>query len=179
FVYDDSGRLREDVQDNLPIHECNAFCGCPASCPNRVTQRGRKYGIQLKHTGSKGYGVFAREKIPAHTYVGTFAGELIPRSVAEGRIKWVDFDAVTHQFAMNFWYIGKPRSEKPSDGARGPIFVMDASRAGNFTRFVNHSCSPNCRVLPLYVDEQDERKPLLTFWTRQTIAAGDEITISY
>ncbi|KZV59284.1 SET domain-containing protein, partial [Peniophora sp. CONT] len=59
------------------------------------------------------------------------------------------------------------------------IFVMDASRVGNFTRFVNHSCSPNCCVLPLYVDVQNKRKPLLTFWTRQTIVAGDEITISY
>ncbi|KZV59285.1 SET domain-containing protein, partial [Peniophora sp. CONT] len=77
FVYDNSGRLCEDVQDNLPVYECNVFCSCPASCPNRVTQHGWQYGIQLKHTGSKGYGVFTREKIPAHTYVGTFAGELI------------------------------------------------------------------------------------------------------
>lgn len=36
FVYTADGKLRSGIPDGIPIYECNAFCGCPDTCTNRV-----------------------------------------------------------------------------------------------------------------------------------------------
>lgn len=52
---------------------------------------------------------------------------------------------------------------------------IDATRKGNWARFVNHSCEPNCRVERVVVD----RKPRLVFLTAKEISPRDQITIPY
>lgn len=33
--------------------------------------------------------------------------------------------------------------------------MVDAGKTGNFTRFFNHSCDPNCWVQPLLAEHHD------------------------
>lgn len=40
-------------------------------------------------------------------------------------------DALTYQYKLRFWYIGKPKDTRPTDASREPSYVVDASRAGN------------------------------------------------
>ena len=39
-----------------------------------------------------------------------------------------------------------------SGNGRDAIFLIDAAKAGNEARFVNHSCSPNMIVLPVFIE---------------------------
>ena len=43
----------------------------------------------------------------------------------------------------------------------------------------NHSCEPNCQLLPVYINEPDLDKPLLVIFTKVDIPAGEEICFSY
>lgn len=53
--------------------------------------------------------------------------------------------------------------------------VIDARYIGGMARFANHSCSPNCNVERWEVAGEI----CCGLFANQTIAAGDEITISY
>lgn len=41
--------------------------------------------------------------------------------------------------------------------------IVDATRKGNYARFINHSCDPNCEVQMWYVDG----KPRLGIYSRR------------
>ncbi|VDC03576.1 unnamed protein product [Peniophora sp. CBMAI 1063] len=184
FVYDPkTGRLKDGIPDSVPIYECNDLCGCLEDCPNRVVQRGRQYPIVIKKTKQKGWGVFANgRRIPKNSYVGIYAGELLTDEEAEERAEVYDKFGRTYLLEIKYWYIGIPRDlplDKLPPEQEDAKFVVDAYHAGNFTRFMNHSCDPNCRLLPCYINEANERKPLLTFWTTRDIGAEEELTFSY
>lgn len=53
--------------------------------------------------------------------------------------------------------------------------MVDATIHGNFAKYANHSCNPNCKVVTYHIDGE------LTFVyeARQEIASGDPITIHY
>jgi SET domain-containing protein len=101
-----------------------------------------------------GTGVFAAEPIPKGTRIIDYAGELIrndaaceereERYLAEGHI-WV--------FRVN------------------RAWSRDANVGGNIARFINHSCTPNCRFEVL-----DK-----TIWIRalRDIRRGEELTYDY
>ena len=72
FIYDDKSRLK---QRGFPIFECNDLCGCLDGCRNRVrlhqiprnianlfcclkvVQHGRQYGVNIRKTTNKGWGM--------------------------------------------------------------------------------------------------------------------------
>ncbi|KAF8965469.1 hypothetical protein BDZ97DRAFT_783615 [Flammula alnicola] len=58
-------------------------------------------------------------------------------------------------------------------------FTVDAYHAGNFTRFLNHSCDPNSRLYACYINEGNIQKPLLVIFSRRDIEANEEICFNY
>lgn len=40
------------------IYECNHRCGCRGNCRFNVTQRGRRFRLEIFHTGNRGFGEF-------------------------------------------------------------------------------------------------------------------------
>ncbi|KAF9073507.1 hypothetical protein BDP27DRAFT_281633 [Rhodocollybia butyracea] len=72
-------------------------------------------------------------------------------------------------------------SDSDSDGERRKPskYTIDAYHAGNFTRFLNHSCDPNAALTPVYIDVDDIERPLLTIFSKREISYGEEITFSY
>jgi len=172
FVYNDRGRLIEPLQ--YPIFECNDFCGCGEGCPNRVVQLGRKCIVNIVKTKEKGWGVFAGSKrIPAGTFVGVYAGELIRDSVGEERGMKYNAFGKTYLFDIDCYYL---RQENPDWEVS---YVVDAYHAGNFTRFLNHSCEPNCMITHCYINDGDVEKPLLTVFTQEDVEAWGELCFSY
>lgn len=51
--------------------------------------------------------------------------------------------------------------------------------AGCFTRFLNHSCAPNCRIYPCIFGEAQLEVPYLAFYTTKDIFADQELTFNY
>jgi hypothetical protein len=112
FAYDDHGRLRYRVGDDVPILECNAAvraapcawfeteslthdraqCGCPPDCRNRVVGRGRQLKVDLVATGARGWALYTAHDgptVPAGAHFTTYAGEVVTLTTAKARERCV------------------------------------------------------------------------------------------
>lgn len=120
------------------------------------------------------WGLFARENIPKDMIIGFYTGEFIS---AEENVRRLDdffyhFDIYPHEHEKNFKKRGVKEENAPA--------TIDAKKAGNETRFINHSCEPNCtsekvdpfqRINPLFV--------VVMIYSKRNIAAGEELTLNY
>ncbi|KAG7095110.1 hypothetical protein E1B28_005895 [Marasmius oreades] len=166
FVYDKHRCL---VQGGIPIFECNSLCRCDDDCMNRVVQHGRKAEVSLFKTLNKGWGVVnGPKKIRQGQFIGVYSGEYLTWDEAESRGRVYNKFGRTYLFDCDPWIL--------VGGAR---FTIDAYHAGNFTRFLNHSCDPNARFGYVYIDEDNIYKPLLCVFAHRDIAPEEEITFSY
>ncbi|KAI0085131.1 hypothetical protein BDY19DRAFT_1076687 [Irpex rosettiformis] len=164
------GRLK---YEEYPIFECNALCGCDEDCRNRVVQHGRKHAINIEKTKEKGWGVFAAEHIPAKTFVGIYSGEFITDVEGETRGKIYHLGSRTYLFDIDFWHLKKGKEDWEVK------YCVDAFHAGNFTRYLNHSCEPNCLLVPVYINEPDLEKPMLAIFTSKDVYVHQELCFSY
>ncbi|KAL7280548.1 hypothetical protein ACG7TL_005480 [Trametes sanguinea] len=173
FIYDSNGKLREH---QYPIFECNMNCGCSEDCPNRVIQNGRQSDvfIAICKTANKGWGVFAgHKKIPTNTYIGIYAGEYLTDSEGEVRGSQYNKFGRTYLFDLDFWFLND------GDEERKVKYCVDAYHAGNFTRYLNHSCNPNCVINACYINEPNIDKPLLVIFTCRDVEPFEELCFSY
>ncbi|KAN0087812.1 histone-lysine N-methyltransferase [Tylopilus felleus] len=174
FVYDHKGMLQ---RFECPIFECNQFCRCDEDCSNRVVQNGRKWPVHIVRTMHKGWGVSAgNKKIPKGSYIGIYAGELLTEQEGEERGRYYDLYGRTYLFSIDFHHL-KLGMEDPDDWEN--LYVVDAYHAGNFTRFLNHSCDPNCKILACYIGDADINKPLLAVFTTRDVEPWEELCFSY
>ncbi|EGO23477.1 hypothetical protein SERLADRAFT_391489 [Serpula lacrymans var. lacrymans S7.9] len=177
FLYDEKGRLR--MQD-FPIFECNKFCGCDDECTNRVVQNGRKCTVNIVKTENKGWGVFAwTKKIPKGSYIGIYAGELLTEQEGEIRGKVYNKIGRTYLFDVDFSHLKGLFGTSDEEPEWENRYVVDAFHAGNFTRFLNHSCNPNCTIVACYINEANIDKPLLTVFTSRDVEPYEELCFSY
>lgn len=171
-AYDSQGRVQFS---SGPIYECNQKCGCPPSCPNRVIQRGRQVPLTItRFADGKGWGVTATKPIPAGTFVGLYLGEVITSIEANGRFLRAKENGPADQsgsylFDLDFNYESGTESE----------FTIDAYAYGNLTHFINHSCDPNLRVHPCFIDTLDPRLHHLAFFAFRDIPEGGELCFDY
>ncbi|KAL5495686.1 hypothetical protein ACEPAI_1149 [Sanghuangporus weigelae] len=168
FVYDDKGRVQVD---GFPIFECNDACGCSEDCTNRVAQLGRQCHVNIVKTKNKGWGVFAGKKIQKGTYIGIYSGEILLQSESIERGLVYNKIGKTYLFDIDFWHI------KTED--QDAKYTMDAFHVGNFTRFLNHSCDPNCKINAVYINDANVEKALLGIFALKDIDAGQELTFNY
>ncbi|KAF8661635.1 hypothetical protein AX16_001277 [Volvariella volvacea WC 439] len=169
FAYDARGKLKTP---DYPIFECNTLCGCSEDCRNRVVQHGRQVALCIKKTEFKGWGVFAMKKILAGSFIGIYAGEILTDAQGEERGKIYDSIGRTYLFDIDFHHLREGTNWDTK-------YVVDAYHAGNFTRFLNHSCDPNSALYPCYIDEGNIDKPLLAIFATRDIEADEEICFSY
>lgn len=79
--------------------------------------------VEVRHSGIHGHGVFATRFVVAGSVIGRYMG----RHYRPDQVNEHDWDHdVTHVFGL-------------SDGS-----VIDGADGGNATRYINHSCAPNC-----------------------------------
>ncbi|KIN96882.1 hypothetical protein M404DRAFT_972557 [Pisolithus tinctorius Marx 270] len=174
FVYDSRGILQ---REGCPIFECNQFCDCDHDCPNRVVQNGRIWPVNIVRTERKGWGVFAgRKKIPRGSYIGIYAGELLTEQEGEARGLLYNVFGRTYLFSIDFHHL-KLGLKDENDYEN--LYTVDAYHAGNFTRFLNHSCDPNCEITACYINDADINKPLLAVFTVRDVEPWEELCFSY
>lgn len=166
LVYHKNGRLSSRQIERDLIFECNSKCKCPPDCANRQVQRGRQFKLEIFRTESKvkGWGVRALEKIPKGSFITHYPGEVVSLIEAGKRPTTYLFDLGAHLDSTDVEY----------------TYVVDASKYGNVTRFVNHSCSPNCRTLFTWIDRTaNNLLPIIALFAIKDIRPFEELTYDY
>ena len=110
--------------------------------------------IQVRRSGVHGKGVFALVDIPRGTRIIEYVGEIVSWEEAQRRHPHDPSDP-NHTF---YFHIDEDR-------------VIDALHGGNASRWINHSCAPNC-----VADERDGR---IFIKARRAIKAGEELNYDY
>jgi SET domain-containing protein len=122
--------------------------------PAKVAKGGKGRRIQIRNSGVHGRGVYAVAEIAAGERLIEYTGELISWDEAMDRHPH-DPSQPNHTFYFHI-----------EDGR-----VIDALHGGNSSRWINHSCEPNCEA-----DEVDGRVYIMAL---QDLFPGDELFYDY
>lgn len=172
FPYDDKGRLV--IEDNHLVYECNHLCKCSSKCPNRVLQNGVKVKMEVFKTVSKGWALRACETILRGTFVCEFVGEVLDEQEASRR------SIRCRKEGFGYFYDMGTRMQHMSELTDGQSnYLIDATKYGNVSRFINHSCCPNLISHLVLVESMDFQLAHVGFYAKQDIAAGEELCFDY
>lgn len=110
--------------------------------------------IQIRRSGVHGKGVFALQDLAEGEDLIEYVGEVISWAEAERRHPH-DPQNPNHTF---YFHIDEDH-------------VIDGLHGGNASRWINHSCAPNC--------EADQQGSRVFIRALRTIAAGEELNFDY
>ncbi|KAE8710378.1 Histone-lysine N-methyltransferase ASHR3 [Hibiscus syriacus] len=152
-----SSTCSEDCVCRVQCISCSKACHCPESCTNRPFSKEKK--IKIVKTELCGWGVEAAEPIKKGDFVIEYIGEVIDDAQCEKRLWDMKYKGV-----KNF-YMCEIRKD----------FTIDATFKGNTSRFLNHSCDPNC-VLEKWQVEGETR---VGVFAARSIEVGEPLTYDY
>lgn len=139
--------------------ECDTNCKLGEFCGNQRFQRFDNAPVTVFITEKKGYGLFASKDIPKGTFIMEFVGEIVSMTEFKKRSLEYAKQKTRHCYVMT------------SSGKR----LIDATKKGNLTRFVNHSCDPNAETQKWTVNGEDR----IGVFSKESIKMFEEITINY
>lgn len=186
FYDENSHTLTNDAVDqmlsaecrSLSIFECNSRCACDHNCIGRLSENravavqpfdtacssGVEYELAVLRTDSKGLGVFnSGSRLPPGLFIGEYTGEAL--TPVEADMSPPDRKRYTLSYNEVF-----------SNGKDVYSTHVCAASAGNFTRFINHSCRPNCAIVAI---RKETFRPQLCVFTVKPVDSGEEITFHY
>ncbi|TMS21206.1 Histone-lysine N-methyltransferase NSD2 [Larimichthys crocea] len=179
------GKVQVYTADISEIPKCNCKptderpCGFESECLNRMLQyechpqvcpsgerccnqdfTKRLYPeTKIIKTPGKGWGLVSLRDIKKGEFVNEYIGELIDEEECRARIKFAQENNITDFYMLT---IDKDR-------------IIDAGPKGNYSRFMNHSCQPNCETQKWTVNG-DTRVGLFAVCD---IPVGTELTFNY
>jgi SET domain-containing protein len=124
------------------------------SSPSRSTPSASGKRIQVRRSGVHGKGVFALQDLAEGETLIEYVGEVISWDEAQDRHPHDPKDP-NHTF---YFHVNEDR-------------VIDALFGGNSSRWINHSCNPNC--------EADEDNDRIFIKAIRNIKAGEELNYDY
>lgn len=104
-----------------------------------------------------------------------------PRGTKEWRwfkeqVKKGEYEVTKNAEAEKLWL--NPTSVLATDGKKKP-YTIDGKYMGGPTRFINHSCEPNCAIYTVSYNHADHDYYELAFFTLEEIPADTELTFDY
>jgi histone-lysine N-methyltransferase SUV39H len=160
-------------EERHPIYECNANCRCGPACKSRVVQRGRRVPLTIFKTPNQGWGVYCDEDLVQGEFIDTYLGEIITNEEADSREQAGSKDKQSYLYSLD-------KFVDDVDGlTQETCYVVDGQDMGGATRFINHSCEPNCRQYTVSYNKNDPRIYDLAFFAIEDIPAGVELTFDY
>ncbi len=112
--------------------------------------------VEVRHSAIQGRGVWATESIAPGAWIIQYAGELIDNAEADAR-----YDDAAMERHHTFLFVLDDDT------------CIDAFVGGNESRFINHSCEPNCEA----VRDVDKREIWIV--ALRDIKPGEELTYDY
>jgi len=116
--------------------------------------------FDLKKVQGLGLGLFAKLKLEKHAMIGEYTGELINVNEFKKRELLYSFNN-----QVNYFY------------NTGTGMWIDANPMGNHTRYINHSCEPNCFATMYRLDE--DHLPKVFIHAKKNIKKGEQLFLDY
>ncbi|KAI1723520.1 SET domain-containing protein [Ditylenchus destructor] len=154
----------------MPLSERVAMRNCMES--NELKKIGpekfRQKELKFSRSNIHGWGLFAMETIPPDEPIIEYVGEVVRHSIADVREKKYEKQGMgsSYMFRIN------------------ADWVVDATRSGNYARFINHCCRPNCYARIVSVSGTNNgstsgvNKRIIVY-SKSTIEKGEELTYDY
>ncbi|CAN6246392.1 unnamed protein product [Urochloa humidicola] len=172
FAYDEASKII--LQEGYPIYECNSSCTCGSSCQNKVLQKGLLVKLELFRTENKGWAIRAAEPIPQGTFVCEYVGEVVKTDETMKNAERVSSSKCSYLFDI------ASQIDRERVQTVGTVkYMIDATRSGNVSRFINHSCSPNLSTRLVLVESKDCQLAHIGLFANQDIAVGEELAYDY
>jgi histone-lysine N-methyltransferase SETD2 len=139
--------------------ECERECPLGEACSNQGLQRYEYAYTQVAACGDKGLGLVALETIPAGDLVLEYVGEVV------------------HQGEVNNRHTRRKRKTGTYTMVLGgtPRMFIDAYSFGNESRFINHSCDPNCEMQKWSAGGQER----IGIYSLREVPLAEELTFDY
>lgn len=158
------------LKRTYPIFECHMdCCRCSDLCSNKLTQSGPRHGLSIKHFGEKGFGVITEIDVPYGSFLCEYAGEYIGEEEAKRRLGTLRSTDPNYILFLRE-HIGYDSTSEFE------MTIIDPTTIGNIGRYINHSCDPNSRLIPV---RSHNMTPIAALFAIREIKAGEEITYSY
>jgi histone-lysine N-methyltransferase SUV39H len=162
-----------------PIYECNVNCRCGPRCKTRLVQKGRKVPLVIFRTRDRGWGVKCDQDLVPGQFIDTYLGEVITSAEADRREEEGSIQAkASYLYALDK-FVGDDLPGTDSELQAENCYVVDGQHIGNITRFINHSCEPNCRQYTVSYNKHDLKLYNLAFFANDFIPKGTELTFDY
>ncbi|MCJ1439200.1 hypothetical protein MMC27_008591 [Xylographa pallens] len=185
------------------IYECNELCSCNDNCKSRVVQKGRQIPLDIFKTRNRGWGKLSSPVHPIRPRISSMlktrsltplsTGLRSPSRIRKGQFIDIylgeiltDTDATLRESLSKGKdsYLYSLDKFRGVDGEPGflpdeELYVVDGQFMGNPTRFINHSCAPNCRQFTVSNVRGDTKVYALAFFALQDIPAWTELTFDY
>jgi histone-lysine N-methyltransferase SUV39H len=179
------------LESRHAIYECNELCKCGKNCKNRLVQKGRTVPLEIFRTLKRGFGKSSLSMFTIITdkqglrcpidlkrgqYIDRYLGELITDTETTAREATGSHDKASYLFSLD-----KHAEDNDQPGAlhKSDCYVADGEKMGGPTRFINHSCEPNCRLFTVSYNRFDLNIYDLAFFALEYIPAGEELTFDY
>ncbi|XP_035204427.1 histone-lysine N-methyltransferase SETD2-like isoform X2 [Stegodyphus dumicola] len=149
----------DECLNRLLMIECGSRCATGDACSNKRFQKRQYVKAEPFKTDKKGWGLKLLENVPMGTFVIEYVGEIISRKEFKQRVKQYAREKSKHYYFMAL------RSDE----------IIDATNKGNLSRFMNHSCDPNCETQKWTVNGELR----IGFFAKRDLKAGEELTFDY
>ncbi|XP_042611326.1 histone-lysine N-methyltransferase, H3 lysine-36 specific-like isoform X1 [Cyprinus carpio] len=146
--------------NRMLMYECHPQV-CPAEerCQNQCFTKRQYTEVEIFRTLSRGWGLRSVSDIKKGAFVNEYVGEVIDEEECRARIKHAQENNI-----CNFYMLTLDKDR-----------IIDAGPKGNQSRFMNHSCQPNCETQKWTVNG-DTRVGLFAL---EDIPTGVELTFNY
>ncbi|MGH0159412.1 UNVERIFIED_CONTAM: hypothetical protein FKN15_067880 [Acipenser sinensis] len=123
--------FESECLNRMLMYECHpAVCPARERCQNQGFTKRQYPETKIIKTAGKGWGLVAKRDIKKGEFVNEYVGELIDEEECRARIRYAQEHDISHFYMLT---IDKDR-------------IIDAGLKGNYSRFMNHSCQPNCET---------------------------------
>lgn len=150
-----------DCLNRMLMIECGSRCPCLDYCTNKRFQKKQYMKTEPFNAGvGKGWGLKAAEDLPdVGAFVMEYVGELLGYKEFVRRTRQYAKQGMQHHYFM----------------ALNTDEVIDATQKGSTSRFMNHSCDPNCETQKWTVNGELR----VGFFTKKPVTCGQELTFDY
>jgi hypothetical protein len=135
---------------------------CSKYCENNRFQRSKYADLYVKETPGKGHGLFPEQPIPKDSFIMEYVGELVSSKEILRRLAETNKHQSTKKSHL---YVMQLKANT----------FLDARSKGSISRFINHSCEPNCTIEMWTVGGHQR----VGIFALRDIAAHEELSFDY